>query len=192
MGSTLSLLFTGILLAGIVTWAVLGRRRRDTAWRQLAADIGGQFVSGGLFGRSKVQAQVQQSVLTLDSYSVPAGDTSTAYTRLRASLPGLSTFEFAIAREGLIARLDKALGAQDIEIGVPDFDHDFIIRSNDPARVRLLLSEAKVRQLIQDQSRLHLGLRAGTLVFEAQGLLIDVDRLKSLFQLFETLLSRLH
>ena len=188
---TMPLIFTGALVIALIAWTIFGRRRLDSAWQQLAEQVGGQYVGGGLFRSGKVQATSGGSTITLDTYSVGAGDSSTQYTRIRAPLQNAGHFEFTVFREGLIGKLDKALGAQDIHIGVPDFDHDFVIQGNDEAKVRTLLAGACIRQLIQEQKSIRLTLKGDLLRFEAQGVIKDLPRLKALFDLFAALLQRL-
>jgi hypothetical protein len=170
---------------------VLSKRGQDTAWRQVATDLGADFMQGGLFRKSQVIAHIKQWTLTLDTYSVPSGDSNTTYTRLRAPLENRDGFQFTLFREGLVGKLDKALGMKDIEIGVADFDHDFIVQSNNEAKVRMMLSNARIRQLIQDQPRIRLMIRKDALYFEAQGVIRDVARLRSLFDLFTETLNQL-
>lgn len=174
----------------IVVAFVIMSQRRDNAWKQLSSEVGGEFVPGGAFRPSKVQAQIERWTVILDTYSVPSGDSNTTYTRLRSSLQNKDGLQFTLFREGLVGKLDKALGAQDIEIGVPDFDHDFVIQGNDESKVRALLADAKIRQMIQGQRSIRLGLKGDELLFEAQGVIRDVPRLKALFGLFAELLKQ--
>ncbi len=186
-----SLIVTGALIVALVVGTWVARYRRNSAWRQLATDMGAEFVPGGLFAWSKVQAHVRQTTVTLDTYSVPSGDSNTTYTRMRAPLLNQDGFNFSVFREGLVAKLDKKLGMKDIGIGVPDFDREFVIQANDESRVRTLLADAGIRELIRAQPHIRLALVKGDLRFEAQGVIRDVPRLKSLFDLFERLLNQL-
>jgi hypothetical protein len=186
-----ALIVTGALIVALVVGFVVIRQRADSAWRQVASDIGAEFVPGGLFSSSKVQAHIGQAMVTLDTYSVPSGDSSSTYTRMRAPLQNKDGFQFTVFREGLVARLDKKLGLQDIEIGVPDFDREFVIQANNESRVRTLLANAGIRELIRAQPRIRLGIVKGDLHFEAQGVIRDVQRLKSLFDLFGKVLDQL-
>lgn len=188
---TFALVWMAIVLVAVVVGFIITRRQRDNAWRQLANELGAEFISGGALHSSKVLAHVRQWTLTLDTYSVPSGDSSTTYTRLRSPLQNKDGFQFTLFREGLIGKLEKVLGAQDIEIGVEDFDHDFVIQGNNEPRLRALLLDVKIRQLIQGQRSIKLSLKGEELRFEAQGVIKDVPRLKSLFELFGELLDRL-
>jgi hypothetical protein len=191
MSGTVGLILTGIFLIAVIAWALLSRQARDSAWKQLAAELGGEFLSGGLFRGSKVRAQIQKWTVTLDIYSVPSGDSNTTYTRVTAPIENKDGLQFAIFREGLVARLDKKLGMKDIEIGVPDFDSEFVIQGNNETKLRSLLANAKIRQLIHAQPRIRLGLKDNQLRYDAQGVIRDVPRLKSLFELFGEILTQL-
>jgi hypothetical protein len=191
MAATLSLILTAVLLVGLVVWMVVARQKRDASWRQLAAELGASFVKGGLFQGSKVLASFQNWTITLDTYSVPSGDSNTTYTRIRAPFENRDDLQLRIVREGLFGKLGKVLGAQDLEIGVPEFDKDFIVQGSNEMKVRSLLADAKIRGLIEGQRSISLTVKGGDLRFETQGVIQDIPRLKSLFELFKELLPRL-
>ncbi len=130
-------------------------------------------------------------MVTLDTYSVPSGDSSTTYTRMKAPFQDKAGFQFSISRAGLIGKLDKALGAQDIDIGITDFDRDFLIRGNNESKVKSLFANPALRQQIQAQRSIHLRLTGKALSLEVQGIVRDVERLKSLFELFKEVLNQL-
>ena len=45
---------------------------------------------------------------------------------------------------------------QDIEIGDPDFDEAFIIKSNDAGKVRRLFQMAQLRKMVDSQPQIYL------------------------------------
>lgn len=191
-GSIVGVVFGAVLLVAFVIWSVVAARARTTAWRQLANDLGAEFVPGGLFRGSKVVARAGHATVTLDTYSIPSGDSSTTYTRIRAPLQNRDGFQFRVFREGLVGKIDKALGMQDLEIGIPEFDDVFVVQANDETKVRALLSNAKTRELIQGEPGLHIRItKNNELHFEEKGVLSNLTRLKSLFELFFDILSRL-
>lgn len=178
-----------VIVFGVEMYLI--RRRQDSAWRQFASEAGAEFVPGGLFRASKVQGRIQQWAITLDTYWGRSGKSGTTYTRIRAPLQSESPFEFTVFREGVVGKLGKALGMQDIEIGIPEFDQHFMIQANDTSKVSSLLADSKIRELIQQQKQIRLRLEAQELYFEAQDVILDVEQLKSLFQLFEATLRHL-
>ena len=173
-------------------------------WQQLCKEIGADFVKGGLWKGNKVQAYVGEWTVTLDTYTVSNGKTLTTYTRIRAPYVNMDGFRFTIYRKTLFSDLGKFFGMQDIEIGDPEFDRDFIIKSNTAPKAMALFSNQKIRRLIQAQPSIHLQVKGdegwfGTsfpqgvdeLYFQVTGVIKDVARLKALYELFAEVLNHL-
>jgi hypothetical protein len=184
-------IFLGALVIGGIIWVVVARQKQASAWSQFANEVGAEFTQSGFFRASKVLARVKESTVTLDTYSVPSGDSSTVYTRMRAPLKNKDGFQFTIFRIGLFSKLDRALGAQDIAIGDAEFDRDFVIRGNNETRVRALFASLRIRQMIQAQRSIRLGVKDSELRFEVQGVIKDVERLKAIFELVKETLYQL-
>ena len=174
---------------------------KDEIWQRLSTEIGAEFTAGGFWKGSKVQAHVQHWTVTLDTCT----EGEDTYTRLRAPYVNKDGFRFTIYRKVmLVSGLAKLLGMQDVEVGYPDFDRDFIIKGNDEAKVRALFADHGIRTLIQAQPSIHFGVRddegwfqasfpegVDELYFAIMGTIKDLDRLKSLFDLFAAVLNRL-
>ena len=191
-GSILGAFVGAALVVAFVVWSLASVRARTRSWKQLANDLGAEFVPGGLLRGSKVVAQAGHATVTLDTYSVPSGDSSTTYTRIRAPLQNRDGFQFRVFREGLVGKIDKALGMQDLEIGIPEFDDVFVVQANNETKVRALLSNAKIRQRIQGEPSVHIGItKNNELHFEEKGVLSNLAKLKSLFELFFEVLNQL-
>jgi hypothetical protein len=74
---------------------------KETVWQQLADELGGDyFTDGSWLGESKVRAQVDEWVVTLDTYRGPRG---TKRTRLRAPFADTRNFTFTVYRAGSFA-----------------------------------------------------------------------------------------
>jgi hypothetical protein len=183
--------FLGVVIIGAAVWMVISRQKRDAAWMQLASEIGAEFIKGGFMRASKVQAHIKEWTVTLDTYSVPSGESSDTYTRIKAPFDNKDGLQFTVARKGLVSKLDKALGAKDIETGDAEFDRDFYIRGKNEAKIRAVFANMRIRQLIQGQRSITLGIKDNNLFFETQGEIKDVERLKSLFELFREMLTQL-
>ncbi len=177
---------------------------KDEVWRQLSEEIGAEFVEGGFWKGSKVQAHVGPWTVTLDTYTESSDKSSTTYTRMRAPYLYPEGFRFTIYRKNLFSDLGKLLGMQDIEVGDPEFDEAFIIRGNDESRVVSLFSNSKIRQLIQAQPKIRLEVKdsegwfgpkfpenVDELQFRVIGVIKDGERLKSVFDLFAAVLDQL-
>jgi hypothetical protein len=176
----------------------------NEVWGQLCKEIGCELIQNGRWKGSKVRLQVGPWTIVLDTHTVSDGESSTTYTRLRAPFLNPGEFRFQLYRKGPFSALGKTLGMQDIEVGDPEFDEAFIIKSNDEAIVRELLANPTIRQIIQAQPRVWLEIKdnegwfgtkfpddADELLFLAPGVIKDVALLKSLFDLFATMLDQL-
>lgn len=56
---------------------------QEEVWRRLCDETGATYVGGGFWRGSKVFIKVKEWTLTLDTFAVSAGKSSTTYTRLR-------------------------------------------------------------------------------------------------------------
>ena len=180
---------------------------KDEIWKQVASDIGGNFTPGDFWtGRSRVEAAHGQWTVLLDLYVVSNGKSSSTYTRIRAPYMNPDGFQFNIYRHGIFSGLGKKLGMQDVTVGFPQFDEDFIIKGNDEAKLRLLFADAKLRDLISAQPDIHFCVKADTdnfwggrnfppgvdeLHFQVGGVIKDPVLLKRLFDLFAETLDQL-
>src|SRR5688500_12040065 len=117
---------------------VFGPSRREI-WRQLSEQLGGEMHSS--WRGDKVQVAHDDWTLTLDTYVVMANNTPLYFTRMRAPFVNRSGFRFSVKRRNILTDLAAWLGAQDVEVGEPDFDQQFVVKSNNEARVREMLRD---------------------------------------------------
>jgi hypothetical protein len=177
---------------------------KEEIWRQLSSEIGAHFIEGGFWRGDKVQASVGEWSVTLDIYTVHAGNAHVKYTRLRAPYVNSDGFRFLVYRAGLFSGLGKHMGMQDVEVGVPDFDRVFVIKGNNETLLRWLFADDRLRTLLQEQPEVRFevvddegwfGARfpdgVDELRFQTRGVIKDVQRLKQLFELFSATLERL-
>ena len=177
---------------------------KDEIWGQLAEQVQGQFIDGGFFSPSKIVATTDHWMVTLDTYTVSTGKSSTTYTRMRAPYVNSDGFQFTIYPEGFFSPLGRVLGMQDISIGDPSFDEQFVMKGNDEAKVRRFFDDDTLKTLICDQPHILFQVKDdegwfGTsfpkgvdeLYFQRVGVMKDLAELRSLFDLFSYSLHRL-
>lgn len=178
---------------------------KDEIWRQLCSQSGGTFVEGGFFRGSKALLQHEDWTLTLDTYTVSSGNnSSTTYTRMRAPYVNADGFRFQVYREGLFSGLGRLFGMQDVQVGQPEFDRDFVIKGNSESKLRALFANARIRELIRCQPRISFSVRddqgwfssqfpegVDELYFSCVGVIRDLERLKDLYDLFAETLEHL-
>lgn len=177
---------------------------QEEVWRKFSEEIQGELVPGRLFRSIKVEGKVKQWLITLDTHAVSNGESSITYTRMRAPYVAKDDFKFKISRKGILSNLGKRLGLQYIDAGFSDFDEVFRIKANDERKVRNLLVNPRLRELIHAQPKISLEIKRsegwfGTafpegvseLYFQVPGVIKDLDRLKNLYDLFAELLNQL-
>ena len=177
---------------------------REEIWRQLCQETGAGYVDGGFWKGDKVIARHGQWTITLDTYTVSNGKTSTTFTRMRAPYVNQDDFRFTIYRRGLFSDLGRLCGMQDVEVGYPEFDEEFVIKGNDESKLRSLFANARLRALLHEQPSVYLTVKDnegwfGTrfpqgvdeLHFQVGGVINNVERLKSLYELFAETLNQL-
>jgi hypothetical protein len=177
---------------------------KEEIWRQLSEQIGGRFVDGGIWKADKVEAAHREWTVTLDTYAVSTGKAVVIFTRMRAPYVNPDAFRFTIYRKSIFTGMGKLLGMQDIDIGVEDFDREFVVKANDEGKVRQLLMHPEIRALIEGQKDIKFSVKDdegwfGTkfpegvdeLSFVVAGIIKDIDRLKKLYDLFAATLDEL-
>lgn len=177
---------------------------KEEVWQQLCKEIGADFIDGGAWKGDKVLARVKEWTITLDTYTVSTGKSHVTYTRMRAPYVNSDGFRFKIYRKSVFSDIGKYFGMKDIEVGYPEFDRDFIIKASDESKVRSLFMNDKIRALIHEQPSISLEVKddegwfgkifpegVDELYFQVTGVITDVTRLKSLYDLFGETLNHL-
>jgi hypothetical protein len=188
---------------------------QEEIWQQLCDEIpNAEFIKGGFWqGSNKVVVTFKRWKIILDTYTTShttsggygsTYSTSTTYTRMRAAYVSNDGLWFKINRRGWFSELGKLFGGQDIQVGDPEFESNFIIQGNDETKVRQLFTNARIRDLILQQQSIVFEIKdnesffgqrfpsdVDELYFEVTGTIEDVERLKSLFDLFAQTLKQL-
>ena len=87
----------------------------------------------------RVEGVRSGSPIQIYQYTVSSGNNSTTYTTVRAEVANPRALSFKFSREGLMARLGKALGMQDVTTGDARFDDAIRVKCNDPDFIRQAL-----------------------------------------------------
>jgi hypothetical protein len=182
---------------------LFGPSRKDV-WRKLSEEIQAQYVPGGFWKGDKVVAEHGEWTLTLDTYTVSTGKVTVVYTRMRAPYVNPGEFRFTVYRKSVFSGIAKFFGMQDVEIGDAPFDDGFIIQATNESRVRELLANPRLRELISRHKDIQLSVKddegwfgatfpdgVDELHFVVAGVIKDIDRLKLIFDLFAETLDQL-
>jgi len=177
---------------------------KSEIWKELSGEIGADYFEGGFLKNGKITLEHGEWVITLDTYAVHTGKSTIIYTRMRAPYVNKDGFRFTIYRKSIFSWVGKLFKMQDIEIGDPQFDEDFIVQGEPEEKVKRLLSNRKIRELIENQKTIHFMVKddegwfkqkfpegVDELHFQVVGIIKDKERLKELFDLFSEVLDEL-
>jgi hypothetical protein len=184
---------------------------REEVWSRLAEQIGARYEDRGFWkGGGRVVADVGEWTVTMDVYTETSGDPDSqmhhAYTRLRAPYVNPDGFRFSVRRKHLFDGIGKLLRRQDVEIGHRAFDEAFVVKATDEGKVRRLLRNKVLREMLEDLPDVHLEVRddegwfgprfpdgVDELHLLVSGVVTDADLLEGYFDLFaETLHGLCH
>lgn len=176
----------------------VGEESRDEFCARVDAAVAG-YLRG-----TPARVRYKNWCLTLDTNVVPAGAAAAVVTRMRAPYSSRGAFRFKLQRRDFLDALARRIGIHTSETGQTDFDREFVVRSEDDARVRRLFEDDAIRRLIKSQPAINLEARGDDgpfgaslpegvceLVLRAPGFLTDAAQLRKLFALFALLLDRL-
>jgi hypothetical protein len=178
---------------------LFGPSKREI-WRRLSHELGARHVPATFWNGDRIEVTHDAWTITLDTYFSAASKST--YTRLRAPYVNPDDFRFTVYRRGLFSDLATWLGMQDVDVGHPEFDRDFVIKGTHEGRLRRLFENPAIRRLIDAQRSIHFSVhdRRGDgpspatdeLRFVVPGVIKDEARLRELFELFAETLDELH
>lgn len=171
-------------------------------WQKLTAEIDADFIPGkGLRGADTIQAYHENWSIIIDTLK---RGKRPIITRIRAPYINADSFHFRISRKHVGSGIQKLAGMQDVVIGYPQFDKDFIIQGNDEYKLRQLFTHDRIRRLIAWQPAIRLwniedtswitddwGEGLNELSFQTPGIIQDLGQLRDLYELFAEILNHL-
>lgn len=181
---------------------------RNEIWKQLANETGSRHVERGFWKSTKIEADHREWTITLDAYDqvISTGKSVVVipHTRLRAPYVNKDGFRFEIYRRGFFSDVAKWFGAEDVEVDQQPFDEDFVIKGNNHAQLKALFANEAIRNLLSAQPKVMFSVLddegwfgakfpegVDKLEFMVEGVIKDVDQLKSLYDLFAETLDHL-
>ncbi len=180
-------------------------KNKINIWQELANETNGTFKEGYSWRSDSNTINYKNWTIISDNYTLWSGKYSTQMTRVIAPITLADNFKFEIYREGFVRKVEKLFGAQDIEIGYADFDKAFTIKSNNELKIKTLLRNKEIRNLISSQADVNIQISNYQGIWEKElpknefelsyfmdGKIQDIEILKSLIELFKLILDGLH
>lgn len=174
-------------------------------WQEFAKETNGAFKVGYSWISDSTEIEYKNWKIIFDNFTVWSGKYSSETTRIIAPITLADNFRFELYREGFIRKVEKLFGAQDIEIGDVDFDKVFTIKSNNEFKIKTLLQNKDIKNLIQSQKEVNLVISDQKGIWEEKlpkgefelsyyvdGEIHNFESLKSLLKLFKLILDELY
>ncbi len=175
--------------------------KQKEAWKQLTDEIGGNYIESKHFKVPKVELFYKNFKFCLDTYTVSTGKSTITYTRMRTLFINKPEFSFKVSKEGFFAKIGKALGMADIEIGDAHIDDKLLIKSPNEYMVKDLLSKEKIKENLLAIKNINLYVEKKTydnssllytesvLNQTVTGVIKDVELLKLWYNLFAAIID---
>ena len=169
-------------------------------WQQLAVEVNAEYVKGGFAKSARVEKSYNNWTILLDTYTVNTGKSSVTYTRMRVPYIRENDIQFKLSRKNVFSGIGRMFGMPLIETYDYDFDDEFVLKGNDETVIKEIFLNQSIKDMIKFQKRLILkvkpykvkkSLTDSELYFQMTGVLKDMDKLKSLFNLFSALMDEL-
>lgn len=178
---------------------------RDEIWSQIAEEYDGVFRDGGFMKKDTVHIIIGDWEILLDHFARSTGKSSIPYTRIRAPFTNVDNLYFKLYRRGFFSGIAKYFGMQDIQIKNEDFDNQFILKGNDEFKLGWIFDNTEVKKHLFDIDKIVLEIKENSgqfksstyeegideLYFERTGILKDLNQLRSLFELFAVILTKI-
>ncbi|PKB15256.1 DUF3137 domain-containing protein [Flavobacterium sp. 5] len=178
--------------------------KKSNIWEEFAKETNGKFIEEFSWHSAKTEIEYNGLKIIFDNYTLWSGKFSTEMTRIIVPYNSFENFKFEICRSGIIRNIEKLFGAQDVKIGREEFDKKFIIKTNNEHKIKTILQNKKIRNLIEIQKNINIqisdekGIWEGKLpenqfelCFYDDGEIKDIERLKSLLNLIKEFIDEL-
>jgi len=155
----------------------------ENPWKYFAQEVGGKYrISED--GTSEVIGTYGNFPFVLKIIFIQAAPKVNLFlTHLEIKLENKFGLKLKIYREGIIQKLTKLFGTQDIIFNDRFFDKKYIIEGSDEAKVKKIISP-DIRVKIIELGEMLMILDGNTLIYEQHGKIIDT---KKLFMILELL-----
>jgi len=181
-------IFSLAFLAGSLAIARYHRRVMKKCFDRIARYHKGEYRPGQLVWRPSVRLKHQDAHVLINTSST-GGILPRYYTQFHISWPA-KDLRCEIFPESALHHIAKRfLEIRDVEIGQPEFDSQYVIRGNDDAAARELLT-SEVRSLINNMrwfwrtDDVYVVFKGGTLQVRKRGLLRDYLKLSQFLSMF--------
>jgi hypothetical protein len=142
-----------IVVAVFIAYSILQNKAFRGTLIRVAERTGGTFVEGGWFSTDSLELKVAGYPARVEFYG--GSKNSSPYSRVVVSLGRASPGYLHILEHGFGQSFLQMFGAQDLEIGDPDFDRAYVIKATPAVLATRLFNPQRRREGIRAVLQLH-------------------------------------
>lgn len=142
-----------LIAAGIIGFSMHQSKQVSEAWSMAARVLQLAYVPGGWMQERRLSGKIQGSLVVVETITRGSGKSSSKYTRYRVSHSRPLRLGLQVRKEGFLSGMAKTFGAQDIQVGDPDFDARVLVKGNDPDAVIHFLTRDRRMKILQAITR---------------------------------------
>jgi hypothetical protein len=162
----------------------------ENPWKYFAEEVGGKYRISDE-GTSEVIGKYGKFPFILKIIFIQAAPKVNLFlTHLEVELENRIGLKLKIYREGIIQKLTKLFGTQDIIFNDRSFDKKYIIEGSDEATVKTIISP-DIRAKIIELGEILMILDGDTLIYEQHGKIIDTKKLFMILELLAELAEKI-
>ena len=128
--------------------------------------------------------------ISFNNYVINFEESDTNYLRVKCQL-GSVDFTFYLTFEDLIEKIIKRFNNREIEIGDKEFDDKYLIVTNDEKKMRGVLSDKKLRNLLIKNNVSNFHLDHGELFIIGHRQTDTIDELNDLLEIIKNIIKRI-
>lgn len=152
---SLIFLILGVGFAISIGFSVFWSFRIGRAWRNVGDRVDFEFVDGGWGGEVSLDGAIDGVAVTAFTETRGTGKQKRYYTNVWARLRGRALDDLTLTHEGILQKMGKVLGHEDIQLGDEELDDAFIITGFGNSEARDFLKRADMRRALLDGQRRH-------------------------------------
>jgi len=157
-------------------------------WTQLAHDIKAEYIDNGFFKAHIITKSYEWGSIKLDSFNKRRGNNSVTFTRFQADCSNPKKIEFIIKRSNFFNK-KAPKGLEFTLTDYSEFDRKFRLFVSNKREIKQVLDRKIIRNIVEQQpfNDIKIDLKENNLELHISSLNKDIEQLKSLFILMESL-----
>jgi hypothetical protein len=182
-------LFIGGIFGAVIYMAARTNKEMAQGWADFGLRSGMAFTKGDFFKVSRLDGEYRHRPAVITHFTRGSSKHSRTYMTISLTLASPPQAAFNLFPAGHTLDLGKLFGSpmQDVQIGTPEFDNDFVIQGQPPEYISNLLGpdltlQDLIRQL-KSQWFTRLVLQNGVLIYTQYSIETSADTLEQLIAL---------